>query len=145
MGESNTMGQGISRHFTNKQEKVFREAFSYFDVNNDGEIDKEEMIRVMNNLGIEVSLTDLEDRMVEYDKDKNGTIGYSEFLNLMKDVVSDVNDDSRIKEAFSLFDKDNNGHIDVEELDTVMKQLGEDLHFSQIKEMIAVADLDNNG
>ena len=30
--------QGISRHFTNKQEKTFREAFSHFDVNNDGEV-----------------------------------------------------------------------------------------------------------
>ena len=37
-------------------------------------------------------------------------------MSLMKEVVSDVNDDARIKEAFSLFDKDNNGHIDVEEL-----------------------------
>ena len=69
----------------------------------------------------------------------------------MKEVVSDVNDDARIKEAFSLFDKDNNGHIDVEELgknhvmrenhynfpnslsiDTIMKQLGQELNFSQI-------------
>ena len=34
----------------------------------------------------------------------------------MKDVVSDVNDDTRIKEAFSLFDKNNNGEIEIEEL-----------------------------
>lgn len=34
----------------------------------------------------------------------------------MKDVVSDVNDDARIKEAFSIFDKDNSGEIEVEEL-----------------------------
>ena len=30
--------QGLARHFTNKQEKTFREAFSHFDVNNDGEV-----------------------------------------------------------------------------------------------------------
>ena len=34
----------------------------------------------------------------------------------MKDVVSDVNDDARIQEAFSIFDKDNNGEIEIEEL-----------------------------
>merc|ERR1711953_929528 len=141
----NTMGQGISKHFTNKQEKVFREAFSHFDANNDGEIDKEEIIRVMSNLGVEVSVKDLENRMIEYDKDRNGSISFSEFVSLMKEVVSDVNDDARIKEAFSLFDKDNNGHIDVEELDTIMKQLGQELNFSQIIEMVAVADLDKNG
>ena len=34
----------------------------------------------------------------------------------MKKVVSDLNDDARIQEAFSLFDKDNNGYIDAIEL-----------------------------
>ena len=34
----------------------------------------------------------------------------------MKDVVSDVNDDARIQEAFSLFDKDNSGEIELDEL-----------------------------
>ena len=34
----------------------------------------------------------------------------------MKDVVSDVNDDARIQEAFSLFDKDNSGEIELNEL-----------------------------
>ena len=34
----------------------------------------------------------------------------------MKDVVSDVNDEARIQEAFSLFDKDKSGEIEIEEL-----------------------------
>ena len=68
--------QGLARHFTKKQEKTFREAFSHFDVNNDGEvvyevhsslistffplkIDKQEIIRVMSNLGVEVSINDI--------------------------------------------------------------------------------------
>ena len=68
----------------------------------------------------------------------------------MKDVVSDVNDDARIQEAFSLFDKDNSGEIELDELgifnlqkreyfleinfssDTIMKQLGEELKCAQI-------------
>ena len=34
----------------------------------------------------------------------------------MKDVVSDVNDDARIQEAFSIFDKDKSGEIELDEL-----------------------------
>ena len=70
----------------------------------------------------------------------------------MKDIVSDVNDEGRIQEAFSLFDKDKSGEIEIEELgilisqerkrvlfkinlssDTIMKQLGDELNCAQIK------------
>ena len=70
----------------------------------------------------------------------------------MKDILSDVNDEGRIQEAFSLFDKDKSGEIEIEELgilisqerkrvlfknnlssDTIMKQLGDELNCAQIK------------
>ena len=47
----------------------------------------------------------------------------------MKDVVSDVNDDARIQEAFSIFDKDNNGEIEIEELGKIIKWKREFLRY----------------
>ena len=68
---------------------------------------------LMKKLGVEVSEQDLEDRILEFDKDKDGTIDFNEvfkfnqhvhwdllqFLILMKDVVTDVHDDTRLLEV----------------------------------------------
>ena len=68
---------------------------------------------LMKKLGVEVSEQDLEDRILEFDKDKDGTIDFNEvfkfeqhghwdllqFLILMKDVVTDVHDDTRLHEV----------------------------------------------
>ena len=68
---------------------------------------------LMKKLGVEVSEQDIEDRILEFDKDKDGTIDFNEvlkfeqhghwdllqFLILMKDVVTDVHDDTRLHEV----------------------------------------------
>ena len=46
-----------------------------------------------------MSKKDLEERMVEFDIDKDGTIGFDEFLCLMKEIVSDVHDENRLQEV----------------------------------------------
>ena len=109
--------QAISRkNFTNKQQKIFQEAFDFFDRDSDGQvftvtliekisfdnflipyfhfqITKEEILTVMTNLGVEVSEEDLDKRMKEFDKDHNGIVEFSEFVYLMKDVLVDFEDD----------------------------------------------------
>ena len=83
------------KSFTKKQQELFCEVFTIFDTNNDGkvsstynfwcwlkieilQIEQSELINVMGRLGVEVSKKDIEDRMLEFDLDKNGTIDYSE-------------------------------------------------------------------
>ena len=46
-----------------------------------------------------MSKKDLEERMLEFDIDKDGTIGFDEFLCLMKEIVSDVHDENRLQEV----------------------------------------------
>ena len=116
--------QALSRkNFTNKQHKIFQEAFDFFDQDNDGQvftvtligkiffsiiscflnihfqITKEEILTVMTNLGVEVSEEDLDKRMKEFDKDLNGIVEFSEFVYLMKDVLVDVEDDRLAENA----------------------------------------------
>eukprot|EP00091_Calanus_sinicus_P002782 TRINITY_DN12890_c0_g1_i1.p1 TRINITY_DN12890_c0_g1~~TRINITY_DN12890_c0_g1_i1.p1 ORF type:complete len:156 (-),score=47.93 TRINITY_DN12890_c0_g1_i1:54-521(-) len=140
------MGQGLTKkNFTKKQQELFAEVFLFFDKNNDGQIDQSELLGMMSRLGVEVSKKDLEDRMLEFDYDKDGIIDFPEFLCLMKEVVSDVHDEKRLRETFSMFDADNNGFIDIDELSTIMEKLGQTLNIDQIKEMIMSADMNKDG
>merc|ERR1712045_213221 len=135
------MGAISRKNFTNKQQKIFQEAFDFFDRDSDGQITKDEILTVMTNLGVEVSEEDLDKRMKEFDKDHNGIVEFSEFVYLMKDVLVDVEDDRRLNEAFAIFDQDGNGFIDVDELGHIMNKLGQSLNIEQVKEMIKCADL----
>merc|ERR1719474_379971 len=140
------MGQVFSSSsgFGPDQKKVIQEAFNFIDINLDGQIDQAEISNLMERLGVDVSEAEIEQRLNEFDKDKNGTINFKEFLVLMKEIVTDVHDERRLKEAFSLFDKDNNGYIDTAELDSMMSNLGETLSPEQVKEMLACADFDKD-
>merc|ERR1712059_186644 len=102
----------------------------------------------MNSLGVKVSQEDLEERMAEwqeFDIDRNGTFDFNEFLCLMKETLTDIHDDERLKEAFTLFDLDSNGYIDINELSEIMKRLGQNLEIGQLKAMIYSADIDKDG
>ncbi|KAL3654649.1 hypothetical protein CASFOL_001634 [Castilleja foliolosa] len=61
----------------------------------------------------------------EVDADGNGTIDFSEFLNLMARKMKDTDSEEELKEAFRVFDKDQNGFISAAELRHVMTNLGE--------------------
>ena len=116
--------QSLSRkNFTNKQHKIFQEAFEFFDRDNDGQvftdtliknifdiflniyfqITKEEILTVMTNLGVTVSEEDLDKRMKEFDKDHDGIVEFSEFVYLMKDVLVDTKDDRLAENACVIF------------------------------------------
>eukprot|EP00092_Neocalanus_flemingeri_P013991 GFUD01015093.1.p1 GENE.GFUD01015093.1~~GFUD01015093.1.p1 ORF type:complete len:199 (+),score=55.50 GFUD01015093.1:57-653(+) len=105
------------------------------------QVDQTELLGMIAKLGAEVSEEELEEAIVEFEHDRDDTIDFEEILSLMKDVVSDVNDDQILREAFSMFDVDGNGFIDVKELWLIMQKKGRNLNLDQIKELIASADL----
>ena len=51
----------------------------------------------------------------------------------MKDVVTDVQNEDRLREAFKIFDKNNNGLIELDELKTIMSALGQNLNVAQLR------------
>ncbi|KAF9607026.1 hypothetical protein IFM89_030799 [Coptis chinensis] len=81
----------------------------------------------------------------EVDLNRNGTIEFGEFLNLMAEKIKEVDADEELKEAFRVFDKDQNGFISANELRHVMISLGESLTDEEANQMIKEADLDGDG
>lgn len=131
---------------TEEQIAEFKDAFSLFDKNGDGRITSDELGTVMKSLGQEPTDKEVRDMIKEVDIDGNGTIEFSEFLEMMvKKLVDNSDPEKDLLEAFRVFDRDGNGYISESELRQVMASLGEPLTNSEIDEMILEADIDGDG
>jgi calmodulin len=135
----------MAEHLTDEQIGEFKEAFSLFDKDGDGSITIQELGTVMRSLGQNPTEVELKDMIREVDVDGNGTIDFSEFLNLMARKMKDTDSDEELKEAFKVFDKDQNGFISAAELRHVMINLGEKLTDEEVNQMIQEADINGDG
>merc|ERR1719273_303556 len=77
--------------------------------------------------------------------DGNGTIEFTEFLDMMKKKASEVDEEAELREAFKIFDRDKDGYISMKELKKVTSMLGTVLTKEEIEEFMAEADVDGNG
>ncbi|EME27820.1 calmodulin isoform 2 [Galdieria sulphuraria] len=134
---------------TKEQEEEFREAFTLFDKDGDGNITVKELGTVVRSLGQSPTEAELREMIAEVDKDGNGTIDFQEFLDLMSRHMRQADTEEEIREAFKVFDKvcvqDGNGYISAAELRHVMTSLGEKLTDEEVDEMIREADMDGDG
>ncbi|KAM1355245.1 hypothetical protein ACFX13_030242 [Malus domestica] len=84
-----TFGQNLqsrdqkSEQLTEEQIAEFKEVFCLFDKDGDGCVTTKELGTVMRSLGQNPTEAELQDIISEVDADQNGTIDFSEFLNLM--------------------------------------------------------------
>ncbi|KAE8698277.1 Calmodulin-like protein 11 [Hibiscus syriacus] len=135
----------MSGILTEEQVTELKEAFDFFDKDGDGCITVEELATVIRSLDQNPSDQELQDTINEADADGNGTIEFSEFLNLMAKKMQESDAEEELKEAFKVFDKDLNGYISASELRNVMMKLGEKLSDEEVEQMIREADLDGDG
>ncbi|KAK9360274.1 hypothetical protein V1504DRAFT_455471 [Lipomyces starkeyi] len=135
----------MADQLTEEQINEFKEAFSLFDKNNDGQITTKELGTVMRSLGQNPSEAELADMINEVDVDNDGTIDFPEFLTMMARKMKDTDSEEEIKEAFRVFDRDNNGYISSTELRHVMTSIGERLTDEEVDLMIKEADTNNDG
>uniref|UniRef100_A0A8C5T1M5 Calglandulin n=1 Tax=Laticauda laticaudata TaxID=8630 RepID=A0A8C5T1M5_LATLA len=134
----------MSHKFTEAEIEIFKESFSHFDLNGDGVITKKELGTVMRSLGQNPTEAELREIVHKLETQKNGTIDFPGFLNLMEKEVKS-RDCHEIRKAFQVFDKDGNGYISAAELRHIMTNLGEKLSSEEVEEMLKVADLDGDG
>ena len=92
--------------FTEDQVEEFREVFTIFDKDKNGIIDIKEMGVVMRALGQDPSRQRLEEKIREFDENKDGVISFDEFLDLMAVMINKVDEVS-----FRVFCLKNIGHL----------------------------------
>merc|ERR1712080_815568 len=67
-----------------EKEDEIADAFSVFDVDCNGYIDRRELALMMRFIGEPVTQEEIDDILEEADTDKNGLIDYAEFANMME-------------------------------------------------------------
>ena len=79
--------------------------------------------------------------VMEVDLDGNGTIDFTEFLEMMKKKASEADQMEDLREAFKIFDADQDGYINISELKRVTCMLGSGLSREEMDEFMAEADV----
>ncbi|KAJ9136955.1 EF-hand [Coniochaeta hoffmannii] len=123
----------------------YRQVFDLFDKDHTGDITADELGEVMKGLGLNPSESELHDLIAEADVNKNGSIDFHEFLNMMARTVKEVDSEEELKNAFKVFDKDGSGTISAIELRAVLQHLGENLTDDDLDEMLKMADKNGDG
>eukprot|EP01091_Cochliopodium_minus_P000659 TRINITY_DN10577_c0_g1_i1.p1 TRINITY_DN10577_c0_g1~~TRINITY_DN10577_c0_g1_i1.p1 ORF type:complete len:181 (+),score=66.77 TRINITY_DN10577_c0_g1_i1:50-592(+) len=130
----------------NDRLEEIKEAFTLFDIDNDGNIDANELKIALKSLGIEASKNEIKKMISELDKNGDGKINYQEFESMMTAKIEPTDTIEEMTKVFQLFSEDNDGFISLENLKKVAKEVGESqITDEELKEMIAEGDLDGDG
>merc|ERR1711959_889919 len=122
-----------------------REAFGLFDADASGMIDVRELKAAMRALGFEVKNEELKKMVSDVDNDGNGTIEFSEFLQMMTGKMGEKDSREDIEKVFKLFDNDSTNKISFRNLARVAEELGENIDDEELQDMINQADRDGDG
>lgn len=137
---SQNNSQDINRN-TKPIDPKIKEAFLLFDQNDDGILDKDELITLLRALGKYVTENDVDNLI----RDTNSNIIDINKFILILNTIAPKNTEKDLREAFELFDSDNNGYILVSEFKHILTNLGEKLSSDVIDDIINQLDINNEG
>jgi Ca2+-binding EF-hand superfamily protein len=75
----------------------FKEAFDEFETDGSGAISSKELLGVMRAMGQNPTEDELLNLVMEVDMDGNGTIEFTEFLDMMKKKATEVDEEAELR------------------------------------------------
>ncbi|TID23184.1 hypothetical protein CANINC_003201 [Pichia inconspicua] len=141
----NKSGRQAKVELLNEQKLEIKEAFTLFDMDNDGELDYHELKVALRALGFDMSKREVLDVIEEYDSGNRKKIKYDDFYRYVAAKIVERDPVEEIKRAFQLFDDDGTGKISLKNLRRVAKELGENMSDDELAAMIDEFDLDEDG
>ena len=123
-------------------ELVWQTLFETVDRNGDGQVDRDELQRVLHRLGHRFARASVDDVLDSYDADASGTLSFSQFLKLVQGQKPPVNPE--VVRAFRSMDLNNDGELTVDELDQVFTAAGIQAR-EDIEQFIKESDVDHDG
>eukprot|EP00752_Nemacystus_decipiens_P018393 g16496.t1 len=139
------MAAKTTKELSDEEIEDYKEAFSNFDKDGNGNIDEGELGVVMRSLGYSPTNQQLKEMMAKVDTDGSGGISFDEFVAMMQLGEVETDFTKEINEAFKFFDKDGDGEVTPSELAEIMRGLGDKLSDDEINLLVKVADKDGDG
>ena len=133
------------KELTSEQRHEIAEAFELFDSEKTGRIDYHELKVAMRALGFEIKKQEVLRLIEQHDLQRTGTIGQTEFLEIMEQRVSARDPEDELRKAFALFDEEGSGRISLRNMRRIAKELGENLSDDELQAMIDEFDTDQDG
>jgi len=140
----------VSSHLSVEMETLnqvlsLMEAFKAFDGDNDGCINEAELGGIMGSLGYKASDQEVRAMMQQGDKNKDGLLCISEFLEMNTKGLETGNLANVLSAAFEALDEDGNEILTGEELHEVMGNFGLSLSLEKCENIVASLDMDGDG
>ena len=136
-------------------------AFGIFDKNKDGKISREEFRSAMNNMGIKISVPELDSIIRSIDSDQDGNIKYKEFIKKLQiygatcvteeqQILNTVYESIKklgysLDEVFQIFDRDSDGVINRQDLMDSFNNFGLGLSAVEIQKIMKLIDSNKDG
>ncbi|XP_007933673.1 calmodulin-like protein 5 [Orycteropus afer afer] len=135
----------MAEHLTKEQVEQCKQAFAACDTNGDGTINSQELGKVMQALGHNLSEEELKALIAMIDTDHDSVINFQEFLEMVAKKTKVWGSKEEMQAVFRQFDENDDGHITLAELKQAMIKLGAQLSDEEVDAMIREADLDQDG
>ncbi|XP_043477337.1 troponin C-like isoform X1 [Leptopilina heterotoma] len=130
-----------------EQVQMLRRAFSMFDSQKTGKIEKEKVRTILNTLGHTFDDHELESLLKQEDEEDSGKLNFDSFYRVACHFQEEDDEalQKELKEAFRLYDKEGNGYIPTSSLREILAALDDQITPDQMDGMIAEIDTDGSG
>lgn len=130
-------------------ERDLADLFREFDEDKSGDIDRWEIMKVMQGLGMEITEQKAADMISTVDKDNSGTIDFEEFKTLMKpkfleNILSKEDSLEDFRALFIEADQDHTGYLTADELYMVLAKQGTQVSFEELVQLMEEFDVDGD-
>lgn len=126
----------------------YRAAFDMFDKDHSGSISSKEFLKVLKNLGQNVTKEEAENILKDLDQDGSGEIEFEEFISYMRKIKiqEELNEEDVVIKAFQSFDGNKDDVITVMEFREILCKVGQDRFTDdEVDEIFKEAELMNDG
>ncbi|MCQ2821241.1 MAG: protein kinase [archaeon] len=112
----------VNNLISKEEKKDLAELFKSWDLNGDGVLNRDEIMRgYKNTYGNTVKEEEIDEMIRSVDTDGNGTIDYNEFLNFATNKDKVLNQQN-LRMAFNTFDTDGSGALSFSEIESIFKK-----------------------
>ncbi|XP_052696466.1 neo-calmodulin-like [Crassostrea angulata] len=145
-GEDEDSGGFEYHKLTDKQLKLCKECFEFFDKDHSGAIEKAELITVMRAVGLNPSKKDVEKMIKSVAEKGNESISWPVFQELLSSSWKSVKQSKlEMLASFHIFDINKDGYVDASELKKTLTSMGESLTEEEAEVLLRTADTNGDG